>query len=226
MAMISRIEKASLAIILSSSGCSEDCARPSGRLSFEAGEDCSHMTIDHDVSGTITISGGGFRVDDASGQSLRVLGLTPKIPYGTLVRVRLRCRNDVWGGGPGQFVHIDNVPAIDGMSNPTEDGTRLWLVAAGGSGRSTSDFPFALQTEVACTIPSSSDDESDGGDVERLTVTGEGFSVTAEPEEVVPFTIATGPYAGKYQLHNVHVADYEQGHHIASVRNFMITRAE
>jgi hypothetical protein len=208
-------------------GCSKECPRPSGALSFGTGEDCFQQSVEHDVTGTFTGTPGGFRIDSVAGGSLVISGLTAVIPDGTFVRARFECSNDVWSGGAGQFLQIDNVPAIDGMPNPTEDGARLWLVAAGGRGHIPSDFRFALEAETACHAAKRSEEETKDPEVARLTLSGEGVSVTAEPEETAPFTIDTGSYAGSYQLHNVKAMTTYYGCCHASVsRNFTITRAD
>jgi hypothetical protein len=230
--MIFRCGEVGVVFLLATLGCSdsETCVEPPGRVRLlldETGADCSQRTVYEDVSGTFAGASDGFRVD-GSVSSLTISGQTAAIPDGTFVRARFWCFYDSSGSGFGEFVLIENLSAYNFEANPIEDGSRLWLVAAGGWGHVPSGLPFVVKEETVCSIPSSSEDpsERDGKEVQRLTLSGEGFNVTAEPGETAPFTIATGDHAGSYHLHNVNVTMFELGYQIGSSRNFTITRAD
>jgi hypothetical protein len=144
------------------------------------------------------------------------------IPNGTFVRAHYQCIHG-WDS-TGSIVQIDNVPELDGVPNPTESGTRLWLVACGTRTSPPTSF-FNMEAEEAC---STSDDTYEYFNVERLTVSAPGFRVTAEPEAVVPFSIPSGDYAGGYELHNINVSSFgpRDSYHPGSTLDFTITRAD
>lgn len=104
----------------------------------------------------------------------------------------------------GQSVQIDNIPELGGMPNPTEDGERLWLAAVGGDASPREIFPFLLGPETACRVPDE-DERNYFIEVQRLIVSGDGFSVAAEPQQGAAFTVDSGKHAGRYLLNNVKV---------------------
>jgi hypothetical protein len=74
----------------------------------------------------------------------------------------------------------------------------------GGDASTHETFPFLLDLETACRVPD--EDERDYYiEVQRLILSGEGFSVTAEPQGSAAFTVGSSKHAGGYLLNNVKV---------------------
>lgn len=177
-----------------------------------------------DIVGVYSLVPGGFQVESES-LTKRIGPMQPAIPVGTFVRLRFGCDNG-WYGGPGAWILIDNVASIDGAPNPTESGERMWFaVAARGEAQWSKPLEhFEWSFETVCATGEI------GEAYERvmsLTLAGEGFEVTAQPESSASFEIPAGAHAGAYVLENVNITDdIADGGDIASAYNFLITRAD
>lgn len=209
------------------SGGSAECLVPNGTNTIQfanmcmQGEPTTNAIVQ--VEGAFQPAQGGFQVV-ADQETVQIDGPEPVIPAGTLVRLSYGCRTGFYGDN-GAVVQLENVPSINGNANPTEDTSRLWyFMAAGGEAVVPEEFPFTATMEEVCMDGTIEDGFTSP---ERLTLTGAGFTVTAEPGAVETFTETTGPHAGTYAVDNVRVTwvGYPGGDATFNL-NFTVARAD
>ncbi len=208
----------------------EACVVPTEKLSLRLkSADPCQQTIPYEIQESLQIEGsfepvtGGFRVVSKD-NTVELLDVEPAIPTGTLVRLTYACSPGGYGD-PGASALLENVAAIDGKANPTEDGARLWyFVAAGGEAPIPEGFPFSHNFEEVCMRG-----YFEVGIQARLgiTLSSADKTVTVEPGAEQPFTAPSGPHAGSYTVKNVNVTSigHPGGDGTQDV-NFSVTRAD
>lgn len=184
------------------SGGGAECVVPKGGVPLSVPSDGFSPNKIFEVDGTFAPTADGFTVATATAtDAVSISGVHPAIPQGTLVHMAYSATQGFYGP-PGAFVRLDNLDVLDGQGNPTEGGGRLWYFATSGGGFTADSVPFAMTTEGACTKGTF---ETGTNEVEQLTLTGPGFSVTVAPGEQGTFTATSGEDAGVYVAKNVNV---------------------
>lgn len=166
-------------------------------------------------------SSGGFAIE-AGGSELTIEGPEPAIPDGTFVGMVYVCVHQTMGDLGGQFVVLFNVPSFQGALNPTEDGSRVWLIlASGGPAPLPDQLPFAYALEQSCAGLADAPLLAS----ESLIFLDPKPPVVVAPGEKGRFVIAKGPHAGAYEAENVNIVYSTDKDNPVNV-NFIIQRAD
>jgi len=204
--------------------CNEKCEFPTEKLTVtfpvELEGACQIQTLGLEVDGIFIRSEKGFSLRMGA-QELPFPDSDADVPSGTFVRVTIQCLR-IPTTKMGRMVSIQNLPSLEGEKNPTEDGTRLWYLAAGGGSVILYDaLPFDYALEEVCHGATES-----GGtrSLEAVVVMDGSKGIAIRPGEKAPFTIDRGEYAGRYELENVNIVFSETDNPL--LVNFRIRRAD
>lgn len=204
--------------------CNEQCEFPTEEITVtfpsELEEACQIQNQIFVMDGIFLRSEKGFSLRIGA-QDLPFPDSDADVPSGTFVRAVLRCLRFPTVR-MGRMVVLQNLPALDGKKNPTEDGTRLWYVTAGGGSVTPYDaLPNDYALEEVCH------EETDAGRVrslEAMVVMDGPKGVVIRPGEKGPFTIEHGEHAGRYELENVNIVFSDTDNPL--LMNFRIRRAD
>lgn len=216
----------------STTACGGRCEVPTDTIDIVFPEPFEHGKCSSFLGGFMMLEG-AVHHDGASlvllrdGDSSAFPSLGVDIPEGTLVRVTLACSGAAeWNAA--RVVWIQNLPSLNGTTNPTESGERTWLFAIGGyPPMYLGGLPVDLAFEQVCAVR---DERSRTIGVEALVLASGADVVYVPPGEARTFTIHRGPEAGVYEVENVNItfasfdtSDIPEG---PLTMNFRVARAD
>ncbi len=221
-----------LALAASTAGntaCEVQCSLPTERIDLKFPpplESACFKGLDIGAFEGVVHNDGTTLVLTIGTEDLPFAELDAGIPDGTFVRLSFLCQT-IPQFEQGRLLVIENLPALGGVANPTEGGTRLWhLVAAGGSLLIFSALPVDYALEQVCEV----DNDEDGRfDVESLIIADGNKAVIVPPGETRDVTLTRGPHAGKYSVQNVNITfgdNTTAGSDFPIAVNFRIRRAD
>lgn len=213
-----------LASIAGGTACGRTCDIPEERVTLtlpsQLDQQCLNASRQVAMDGTVRRTGGGL-VLKVGVEDFVFPDLGADIPDGTFVRLLFQCVHFP-GATLGKFVGIQNLPSLLGVPNPTEDGTRLWHVVAGGGAVLFYDIlPVDYALEEVCHEP---DDGEGYRAAEAVVIMGRSQTKVIRPGEQGDFEIEIGEHAGRYRLENVAILFSDRD--VPVDVNFRIRRAE